>query len=190
MAEKEKKTADAAHAEGAGAAAPAKKKLDILGLLSLVLILANIGAVATLGTFGKKLWQKVGEIDSQTQKLVQIKRDMAAVKPVGEELKPKDIGVLFSMESFLVNITSDQGPKFLQTQMEFELSDPAVEDELVKRKPAVRDSIIVMLSSRSYKELRDPNGMKRLRQDLLKMLNHMLSSGKVKDVYFTQFHFN
>lgn len=191
MSDAAKKPAAApAAAPGAPADAAPKRKLDILGIILFVVVLANVGMVTSLGMFGKKLWDKVQDLDTQTQKLAAIRRETAAVKPLGEETKATEIGVLFSMESFLVNISSDQGPKFLQTQMEFELSDPGVEDELVRRKPAVRDAIIVLLSSRSYKELRDPHGMKKLRQDLIKTINRMLASGSIKDIFFTQFHFN
>jgi flagellar FliL protein len=94
------------------------------------------------------------------------------------------------MESFLVNITSDQGPKFLQTQMEFELTDAATEDEVTRKKSAIRDAIIVLLSSRSYKQIRETTGMVTLRHDILRAVNNLLSNGKVREVYFTQFHFN
>ena len=48
----------------------------------------------------------------------------------------------------------------------------------------------MLLSSKSYRELREPSGMKRLRQDLLRSVNSLLSGGKIREIYFTQFHFN
>jgi flagellar FliL protein len=74
--------------------------------------------------------------------------------------------------------------------MELELADPAVEDEISRKKAAVRDAIIVLLSSRNYRDLREAAGLKKLRVDLVKAINNLLSTGKVKEVYFTQFHFN
>ena len=90
----------------------------------------------------------------------------------------------------MVNVNSEQGSKFLQVQMELELSDPVVEDEVSRKKAAIRDSIIVLLTSRSYQELRASNGLKALRTDVIQSVNHLLSGGKVKDVFFTQYHFN
>ena len=100
------------------------------------------------------------------------------------------MGALYPLDSFLVNVTSPEGPRFLQAQIELELQDPELESEIARKKPAIRDSIIVLLSSRAYTELRDPNGMKKLREDLLRAVNNLLVGGKVKAAYFTQFHFN
>src|SRR5262249_4392619 len=110
--------------------------------------------------------------------------------PLGKEMQSPAMGLLYPLDSFLVNISSDQGPKFLQTQMELELGDPGTEDEVARKKAAIRDAIIVLLSSRTYKELREPSGMKKLRVDLLRAINNLLTTGKIKEVYFTQFHFN
>jgi flagellar basal body-associated protein FliL len=33
-------------------------------------------------------------------------------------------------------------------------------------------------------------GMKKLRADLIRAINNLLSGGKIKEIYFTQFHFN
>lgn len=168
--------------------AEAKPKRDVMGLVLFFLVCLNLATVGGMGFFMQKMWGKIQELQGETAKLntpPPVEEDT-----VGKELQPQNLGILYPIESFLVNINSDQGPKFLQTQLEFELSEPALEDEIARKKPAIRDSIIVLLSSRSYKEMRDPAGMKKLRTDLLKAVNGLLSTGKVKEIYFTQFHFN
>jgi len=186
MAEPAKKNPDIKPA--ASAEAPAKPKTDVLGLLLFALVLVNLGTVGGLGYFMQLMWHRVQDLQSQTSKLQRPEEPKQSL--IGKELQPQNLGTLYPIESFLVNIASDQGPKFLQTQLELELADPAVEDELSRKKPALRDAVIVLLSSRSYKELREPTGMRKLRTDLLRVINNLLSTGKVKDIYFTQFHFN
>jgi flagellar FliL protein len=182
-----KKDASATHA--AVTAAPPKK--DMLGIIVFALVTIYLVSVGGMGYFMQKMWGRVQELSAATQKLATAGEEEEEEAPAtGKELEPQNLGILYPIESFLVNISSDQGPKFLQTQMEFELSEPALEDEIARKKPAIRDSIIVLLSSKSYKELREPAGMKKLRQDLLKSVNGLLSTGKVKEIYFTQFHFN
>ncbi len=165
-----------------------KSKPDLLGLVLFGLVLVNLATVGGLGYFMQLMWHRVQDLQAQTQKLQRPEEPKQSL--IGKELQPQNLGTLYPIESFLVNIASDQGPKFLQTQLELELADPAVEDELSRKKPALRDAIIVLLSSRSYKELREPTGMRKLRADLLRVINNLLSTGKVKDIYFTQFHFN
>ena len=97
----------------------------------------------------------------------------------------------FPLESFLVNLPGASGPKFLQAEMELELGDPDLEAEITRKKAALRDSIIVLLSSLSYNEIRSADGMKKLRRDILRVINNnILATGKVQNVYFTRFHFN
>jgi flagellar FliL protein len=180
----------------AAAPAPAPAKAspprDRLSLLIFVVNIANLAVLGATGFFMQKMWVKMREVNAQAEKILATKaqREKAAEEPIGKDYQPKPMGDLYPMDSFLVNIASDQGPKFLQTQMEFEVEDPSVEEELAKRRAAIRDAIIVMLSSRTFAQLRDANGMRNLRQDLIHTVNNLLSTGKIKDIYFTQFHFN
>lgn len=197
MAEAAKKLAEVPkQSENAAAAPPAaKKKIDVLGLVSVVVVVLNLSAVGAMGLYLKKMWAKVMEMQEKITKVeaFQAEEESSSVKEkkgAGRTLTPPVPGTLYPMESFLVNISSDQGPKFLQTQMEFELVDSATEDEITKKKAAIRDAIIVLLSSRTYKQIRETSGMVNLRRDILRVVNNLLSSGQVREVYFTQFHFN
>ena len=171
-----------------------KKKRDILGLFIFLMVAVNLVAVGAMGLFMKSLWGDLQVLRLETQKVAEaamlVVDEEEEAMALGQELAPKSLGILYPVEAFLVNIASDQGPRFLQTQLEFELKDPTVEDEIARKKPAIRDAIIVLLSSRTYRDLREPTGMKKLRQDLLRTVNNLLSTGKLKDIYFTQFHFN
>ncbi len=167
---------------------PAEKpRADVLSLVIFGLVSLNLAAVGGMGYFLKTLWSQLRDVQQQQELLKAAKAQEPAP---GREPKATEIGVLYPIESFLVNINSDAGPKFLQTQMEFELGDPALENEIARKKPALRDAILLILSSRGYKDLRDPNGMKRLRGDILTSVNSQLTTGRVKNIYFTQFHFN
>lgn len=166
-------------------APPRSSKMDMV-LVALVAL--NVAGLGGLGFAVSRLWQNF-----QTLKLSQEKKESpepAETNPLGKELQPAKLGVLYGLEAFLVNIPSEQGTKFLQLQMEFELSEPALEDELNRKKAAIRDTVIVQLSSKSFQQLRGARAMRDLQQDLLKSVNQLLVTGKVKEIYFTQFHFN
>lgn len=193
----QKKAPEAAPNPKAAGAKPegekAKKKFDILSISTIALIAINLVAVISMGLFVKKLTSKIGDLQTQVTNIQTpepVQEEEPHEKSLGKEMAPPVQGTLYPLESFLVNISSDQGPKFLQTQMELELPDPGLEDEITRKKAAIRDAIIVLLSSRSYKDLRDQGGIKRLRADILRAINALLSTGKVREIYFTQFHFN
>jgi flagellar FliL protein len=176
------------------AGAPEKKKFDVLGLVSVLIISLNLAAVVGLGMYMKKIWAKMMEVETKMEEVMQAQKEEEAPpakeKLAGRAITPPVPATLYPLESFLVNITSDQGPKFLQTQMELELTDSATEEEITKKKAAIRDAVIVLLSSRSYKQIRETSGMVTLRRDILRAVNNLLTSGQVREVYFTQFHFN
>ncbi len=167
----------------------AGKKTDWIGVAILALVGVNVLALGGMGYFMQKLWVRMHELQTASRKAPVASTEEGALT-VGKELQPQNLGVLYALEGFLVNVNSDQGPKFLQVQMELELSDPVLEDEVSRKKAAIRDSVIVLLTSRSYKQLKAANGLKVLRSDIIQSINHLLSGGKVKEVYFTQFHFN
>ena len=169
--------------------APEKGKFDFLGAIIFLLLCINLATVGAMGYFLNNLWQQFQHLKQETEE-IRIATKSEEKAALGEELKPAELGILYPIESFLVNISSDQGPKFLQAQIELELFEPALENEIARKKPALRDAIIVLLSSRSYRELRDPAGMQKLRGDILRAINNILRTGKIKNVYFTQFHFN
>lgn len=169
-----------------------KRKIDFLGIAIFLFVLINIGVVFGLGHYLQQLWNELHALQVELNDIKSKPSDDETIdkNSFGEEPEPQELGILYPIESFLVNISSGQGTKFLQIQLELEIIDPAVEDEIAKKKPAIRDSIIVLLSSRTYEELRNPSGMTKLREDLVKSINNILITGKIKAVYFTQFHFN
>src|SRR3989338_871480 len=158
--------------------APVTPSRDWMGVLMLTLVTVNLIALSAMGYFIQKMWGQVHSV-SELAKSLTVEKEPAKEAPgFGKEIEPHKIGTLYPLDNILVNITSDQGPKFLQVQMDLELNDPALEAELKTKKPIVRDAILVLLSSRSYKELREPSGLKTLRADLMRAINNVLSSGK------------
>jgi len=177
--------------ENARAAAKAPKG-DKLGILVLGIVVMNTAAAAGMGYLVTQMWNRMAAMEEKSvaleHKIEEEKKPVAP--PSGKEFKPQELGVLYPLDSFLVNIASDRGPRFLQLKLELELDTPALEDEIALKRPALRDAIIVLLTSRNYAELHDPKGMRKLRSDLVAASNNLLKSGQVKEIYFTQFHFN
>ncbi len=172
--------------------AKAPPKSDKLGLLVLGVVLMNTLAAAGMGYLVLQMMARIS-VSEETSKKLEAKieeQKKPAPSLAGKEFVPEELGVLYPLDAFLVNIASDRGPRFLQMKLEFELDAPALEDELALKRPAIRDGIIVLLTSRNYSELKDPKGMKKLRQDILRTTNNLLKSGQAKEVYFTQFTFN
>lgn len=107
-----------------------------------------------------------------------------AKKPVAAQ--PATLST-WPMEAFIVNIADTNGERYLKLVVQLEVSDPGVIAELEQLKPRLRDSILDLLTPKTYKDLIDLQGKQRLREDIAGRINNSLSKGKVTKVYFTDF---
>jgi len=98
-----------------------------------------------------------------------------------------NIGPIWPMESIIVNLADGGGERYLKVTMQLEVATPEATKELDLVKPRIRDTIIDLLSSKTYADLADNMGKQRLRDEIVLRANSILAQGKVTKVYFTEF---
>ena len=64
-----------------------------------------------------------------------------------QNVKP-DIGPIYPLETFIVNLVGNQGKSYLKAKIELELNDEKLKKEIDKRLPQFRDTILTLLSSK------------------------------------------
>lgn len=166
MAEDKDSIAQASE-EGGG-----KKKLIIIG--AALLVLAILGGVAGFFLLKKK------EMPEEQQ-------DPGLEVPVPELNQSSTIGPMVDISEFIVNIISDEANHYVKASLTIELSNEDVQEEVQKRMPQIRDSILLLVGNKTYEELRDLQGKKQLKAELTSKINSILQAGKVKAIYFTDF---
>jgi flagellar FliL protein len=149
-----------------------KKNIIIIAAVSLI-VLAVIGG----GFF--MLWQKLSALDSQ--------KEGAESAKSSEKDDHGGIGPIFSLEPFIVNLSDQGGKRYLRVTMGLEMGDPKFADEMTKRLPQIRDSILMILPSRKVDELQATEGKNALRSEIISSLNALLGKEMVKKIYFTEF---
>jgi Flagellar basal body-associated protein len=77
--------------------------------------------------------------------------------------------------------------RYLKLTVKLELDRPEVSTELGARVPQVRDTILILLSSKDVASLRTPQGKFQLRDELTLRVNALLPKGGVRSAYFTEF---
>lgn len=97
-----------------------------------------------------------------------------------------EMGPIYEME-FIVNLNEPLGKRYLKTKVGLELENEEVKAEVERRLPQFRDVVLTILSSKTFSEISDLSGKYQLRSEILAMLNSSLSSGKIRNVYFTEF---
>jgi len=98
-----------------------------------------------------------------------------------------EIGPIYSMDTFIVNLLGTRSKSYLKANIELELSNEKVIEEINKRLPQFRDTILTLLSSKSDGDIRTLEGKFQIRTEIMMQLNQYLTSGNIRNVYFTDF---
>lgn len=182
---------------GAGAAASG-------GSSKLVLILAGVNLVATLGMIA------ILFVSFQREKHTPAITDIAAHAPASAESgegggdhakkgaadahgaaakKPVDAGKMVTLEQFTVNLSTpgSVSPKFVRVNISLEVPTDDAEGEVNTKMPQVRNAIIDLFNSKRPADLATADGRDYLKEEIRNALNGFLVSGKVKGVFFTNF---
>ncbi len=100
-----------------------------------------------------------------------------------------DEAKMVPLESFIINLNGSEGYKFMKITMSLEVDSTATQEEILKRQAQVRDTIVVLLTSKSYSEVAGENGQQKLKDELIDTVNSFLVKGKIKKILFTDFLF-
>jgi flagellar FliL protein len=103
----------------------------------------------------------------------------------GEDVLSEGSQIL-KFDPFIVNLTNTAGNRYLKITINVEMEAAAVEETSGKT-AQIRDSIITLLSSKSYADVGSVSGKYQLRDEIAARINLIITSGKVKSVYFTEF---
>lgn len=146
---------------------PQKKKLPLKKLIIIGVAVLIVVAGGTVGTiYYKKFF---GKKEQQQQ-------------------QQAPVGAIWPMDPFIVNIQDPGGSdRYLKIIVELDISDKNCIAELNQLKPKLRDNVLDLLSSKSYKDIMDISGKQRLREEIMMRLNSFLTGGKIIKVYFTDF---
>ena len=111
-------------------------------------------------------------------------------KTSSEEPKPakkvkKDL--MFHLDPFIVNLAKSGGNRFLKVTVSLEMSSPKVRLGLKKNIQKVTDSILLLLSTKIFKDVYSVQGKFTLKGEITTRVNQFLTEGQVKGAYFTEF---
>jgi flagellar FliL protein len=97
------------------------------------------------------------------------------------------VGTLFALETFIVNLADEGGKRYLRLTMNLELSEGTIEEELKQRLPQMRDTILMVLPSKRFEEIRTMDGKIGLRNEIIAKLNGLFGRQSISNIYFTEF---
>ena len=106
---------------------------------------------------------------------------------IDEDRPLSEIGILYPLDTFTVNLKSDAGRRYLKATLSLELSGEELSTELDAKKAVLRDRIIRILSSKTLEEISSRKGKKKVSEQIVNALNAMITDGEIKNIYFTEF---
>ena len=143
-------------------------------LLIAVMLVLTIGLAA--GFF--MMWGKLSDMNSAAN---------AAVSTEAEQSQTAQLGTLFSLETFIVNLADVERSRYLRVTMDLELVESTDTAKLDDRLPQIRDRILMILPSKTFEEIASVEGKTALRDEIIGKLNSLFPKDVVTNIFFTEF---
>ena len=102
-------------------------------------------------------------------------------------IKKKKKSLMFHVDPFIVNLAKSGGNRFLKVTISLEMSSPDVSFELKKNIKKITDSILLLLSTKVFKDVYSVQGKFTLKSEITTRVNQFLTKGVIKGAYFTEF---
>lgn len=98
-----------------------------------------------------------------------------------------NVGPMLEMDTFIVNLLSENGRRYLKVKVNLELEDEELQEEVNTKIPVLRDIIIRISSSKTLEEVSTEKGKEKFKDQIVTEINQNLKDGKVNNVFFTDF---
>ena len=154
---------------------PKKKPIILWAILGCAVVVIGIG-----GYFGWTIFMKKGAHESN---------DKTKISEAAGKHKTEEVRTVFPLESFIVNLKDNagSGKRYLKATIELEVAGEAEKKKLEGSKAQMKDTILMLLSSRTFEEIITVEGKLDLKQAVLFQINQMLGGNIVQRIYFTEF---
>lgn len=152
---------------------PKKKSKRKWIVLILILLIIGGGGAAGWFLFGKKLM--AGEE----------KEEPAQQVKVVQALLPPSVGIVVPLDTLVVNLSDPLGRRYIRVAFEAELTDEAAVVALAQLMPKIKDSLIMLLASKTYADVASHENRLILKSEVVERLNQVFGGPRVMQVYIT-----
>lgn len=143
-------------------------------LVIAVMLVVTIGLAA--GFF--MVWGKLSDLSTSTNGVVNTQTD---------QNQTAQLGSLFSLDTFIVNLADPERNRYLRITMDLELAAPTDAEKLNERLPQIRDRILMILPSKRFEEIASMEGKTALRDEIIGKLNGLFPTEVISNIFFTEF---
>lgn len=145
------------------------------GMLKWIIILVVLIVLGVGGYFGYTMFFAAPDEEAATEEQME----------TGDPLESLE-GQLVPLPTFLVNLADPLGRRYLKLGLEVEVRDPEAQAALEQNQAKVKDTLLLLLSSKTYDGLASMKAKMELKQEIADRLNQILGNGSVLRVYITE----
>ena len=149
-----------------------KSSISIFQIIIIVLLLAVLG----LGGF---IAWKLMNLETPTAQNEQMEAESAAAAA--------GPGILIDMENITINLADEDESRFLRVKMKLEVRDEEAKGKVDAFNAQIKDLIITTLSSKTFDDVRTPQGKYNLKEELIYRINTFVGGEPVKNMFFSDF---
>jgi len=155
----------------------------IIAVLVLIIVIGAVLAVVLMGGDDESVSESAPQAQERSSAPKRAKRSQA----LEDSRRLSEIGILYPLDTFTVNLKSDAGRRYLKATLSLELSGEELSLELDAKAPVIRDRVIRILTSKTLEEISSKKGKQKVSEQIIDTLNSIISDGNVQGIYFTEF---
>ena len=157
---------------------PAKKTSKLLIIILLI---------ASLAIGGAAIFLVITNMTSDDKSGVAEGRNAGDEGDGGKKVGMDKLGPIMPLEPFIVNLSGAGGRNYLKIEITLEFDKKGVQAELENKMPLIKDSILLLLATKSFESIQTAEGKLMLKNEIITRLNRFLSTGVIQNLYFTNF---
>lgn len=118
----------------------------------------------------------------------QAKESVEQQRPAAQRSDFAKLGPTFAIpEPFIVNLMGQNGRRYVKAQIALELSSPELQKEVTTKLLLIKDTIIRVMSSKTFEEISTPKGRDKLKEEIVQEINTYMVDGYIKSILFSEF---
>jgi flagellar protein FliL len=96
-------------------------------------------------------------------------------------------GPTVRFDNFTVQLRSTDVDRYAHLSLEIEVADEATKGLVEKKVAPIRDAILGYLSDRTTEELRGSEGLKQIKESMIKKVDELVPGHRIRALYITDF---
>lgn len=157
---------------GKGLVSRSKKKLSLKMIIIVSVVFVLIGGVILFFVFLRGGKAEESKIEDDIIK---------------EEVTEVFFADIVKIEIIEIELGDLGGEKAFKVGIAFKIDQQELRDEIIRRNSQIKNTVSILIKSKTYEELQGIDGKILLRNEIVKQLNKILETGRIVNLFFYKY---